>query len=256
MKHFQLYSDLHLELKTDYIKFDVIAENLILAGDIGKITEKHFKDFIIYASKNWKKIFIILGNHEYYYKNSHFIKTKEKYKAFYDSFDNVYFLDKTVVELENTILIGATFWSKVDEKYKHLLNDFKFIKYFDKIKKRKYEITCDFINKLHYEEKEWLLHTLDILKNTKKTIIIISHFPLTQIGTSHPKYAGQPKELLNYFSNDFSDIFSKYTSLKIINVAGHTHYNYDIIYDNLRFISNQIECEEELFYKKDLLISI
>jgi len=67
----QYISDLHLEyyhnLKIPSI-FRRIIESagniLILAGDIGYPSEKHYTDFIQFISDKYEKIFLILGNHE------------------------------------------------------------------------------------------------------------------------------------------------------------------------------------------------
>ena len=69
----QYISDLHLEhyhnLKIPSIFrriIESVGDILILAGDIGYPSEKHYTDFIQFISDKYEKIFLILGNHEYY----------------------------------------------------------------------------------------------------------------------------------------------------------------------------------------------
>lgn len=226
---FQVYSDLHLENRDYYPKIPQKANNLFLCGDIGKINDNNFKEFINYVSTKWEKIFIILGNHEYYLPQSHFTKIKQQFKKFYESYNNIYFLDKDVVIFKELLVIGATFWSQSNIKIKNIINDFNKIKYFDAEKQRKFLINVEFINKIHNQEKRWLKEILhNVISYTpKKKVIIMSHFPLTQYKTLHPIYNKQSIELKNYFANDFEKIlfdFSNTYGTHIIQLGGHTHF--------------------------------
>jgi len=66
---FQLVSDLHLEYY-DKIKFDDFiiptAQNLIIAGDIGYQHLDNYDIFMQLCSESFDKVFIVLGNHDYY----------------------------------------------------------------------------------------------------------------------------------------------------------------------------------------------
>lgn len=62
-------SDIHLELSEVSLNFnlDSNCENyLALCGDIGSPFERNYENFLLEQSKKFKKVFIILGNHEYY----------------------------------------------------------------------------------------------------------------------------------------------------------------------------------------------
>lgn len=59
----QILSDLHLEFGNS-INLKPNTDLLILAGDIGNITQIGFKDFFEMVSIKWKKIIYVLGNHE------------------------------------------------------------------------------------------------------------------------------------------------------------------------------------------------
>ncbi len=63
---FQLFSDIHLEFSKTFFKLPPLTNYLFLAGDIGKLSHLTFKPFFDYCSNNWKEIFYVLGNHEYY----------------------------------------------------------------------------------------------------------------------------------------------------------------------------------------------
>ena len=68
-------SDLHLELITDN-KLDTfisqislgVDEICVLAGDIGNPYEPNYDKIMTFINVNFKKSFVIAGNHEYYNK--------------------------------------------------------------------------------------------------------------------------------------------------------------------------------------------
>jgi predicted phosphohydrolase len=68
-------SDLHLEfIKPNKLKHFINKiphgkdEICILAGDIGNPYKSNYDTFMKFMSENFKKTFIIAGNHEYYNK--------------------------------------------------------------------------------------------------------------------------------------------------------------------------------------------
>lgn len=61
----QIYSDIHLEFYKSYPKIEKKAKVLILAGDIGKINNNIYTEFMAYINKTWEKTFYVLGNHEF-----------------------------------------------------------------------------------------------------------------------------------------------------------------------------------------------
>lgn len=69
----QYASDLHLELSDNskYVKeipFEVTGDILVLAGDTAYLRDKTLPNskFWKWASENYKEVFLVPGNHEYY----------------------------------------------------------------------------------------------------------------------------------------------------------------------------------------------
>jgi predicted MPP superfamily phosphohydrolase len=67
------FSDLHLEfIKANTMEQFIrkipsgMNEICILAGDIGNPYQSNYNIFMDFISKNFKKTFVISGNHEYY----------------------------------------------------------------------------------------------------------------------------------------------------------------------------------------------
>lgn len=239
----QVYSDIHLEhySKIPYIK--PLAKILILPGDIGYIDSSIYREFIRYVSKNWEKVFIVLGNHEYYNETKSYSQLNKEFRKYLNNFNNVILLDKEIFLLDDILIVGCTFWSNIDHRVENYINDFTHIKMFDK-NNNFVNLTIEEYQSLHYRDKEFLSNCiLDSFQN----IIIITHYPLTQHNTSHPKYNKDPVWMKNYFSNeiDFNKFFNV-NDKNIVCISGHTHYSFDFVKNNIRFISNQFGYKDEI----------
>ena len=77
---FQLFSDLHQEFLTNFYKIPPISDYLFLSGDIHNISKSNFKQFIDYISNNWKQVFYVPGNHEYYNRFNSLYELKKHYE--------------------------------------------------------------------------------------------------------------------------------------------------------------------------------
>ena len=234
---FQVYSDLHLEFYKSFPIIEPIADYLILAGDIGNFSNNNLIAFFDYINVNWKKTFYVLGNHEYYSSNKNFNKLKIKFKETIDNYENIILLDKNEYILDDIVILGCTMWTYNDNDIKDYINDFKKIKYFDLIRKRKYNITPNIINNFHIDEKQWLFEKINKYYDNNK-ILVITHFPMIQQNTSSPEYDNQEIIFTNYFANNFEKDLENFKDITFI--AGHTHYSYDFIFNDNKFISNQM----------------
>src|SRR5581483_308437 len=68
----QYCSDLHLELRDPFPSIVPSAPILFLAGDICSLYGKHILKYYIFLrwiSKKFERVFIVLGNHEYYHSS-------------------------------------------------------------------------------------------------------------------------------------------------------------------------------------------
>ena len=66
---FPIISDLHLEINQQYSSFKIpaLAKYLILAGDVGRLTDYHaYRDFIRQLTTRFELVFLVLGNHDFY----------------------------------------------------------------------------------------------------------------------------------------------------------------------------------------------
>ena len=249
---FQLFSDIHLEFLKEYPKIIPKADYLFLAGDIGKIGLQNFQYFFNYCSQNWKKVFYVLGNHEFYHNHKTYMTLLEEYKQFCKQYPNVILLDNEGIELEDNgikyFIYGSILWSNPSKE--DGINDFYQIKMKNK-KNWNAPINLEQFKELHKEAMDKLKENIE-----KDNLIVMTHFPpVRKIGkntTSHPKYMGELQE--TYFANQLEK--ELYKNVKIW-MSGHTHYCYDFIDEKTRFISNAMGYpDEDIKWNKDIIYTI
>ena len=127
----QIISDIHLELyDNSFRNFEEIIKPkcniLFMVGDIGNIYNNNYKPFLTYISDNWKEIYYVLGNHEYYQtkNNINYCITKEELDTLYDDlileYWNIYLItqyDNYIYHIYDDItnnlyiIMGNTMWS-------------------------------------------------------------------------------------------------------------------------------------------------
>ncbi len=237
MFKFQLLSDIHTELKPFNLSSLIPkCDNLFLAGDLGKPASKEYLNLLNYTSKNWKNVFLIAGNHEFYKSSYHdTIKTK---KENCQQFDNIHFLNRNKIILNNVKILGCTLWSNIPKIHsasiQDHINDYHLIRDPENNYKK---IDTDYTNNLHSIDLKWLESELQINEHTacggyQATIVITHHAPSFN-NTCDPKYIGK---FTNYaFCTNLEYLFKNVN----IWIFGHTHWNTNTIIKNTRLISNQ-----------------
>ncbi|MCK4750311.1 MAG: metallophosphoesterase, partial [Bacteroidales bacterium] len=175
MLNIQYCSDLHLEfpenisfLKQHPIK--AVGEVLILAGDIVPFTVMDkFDWFFEDLSTQFKQVYWIPGNHEYYYSD-----LNQRTGSFCEEIrSNVSLLNNQITEIEDVQLIFSTLWSKLSENNQWViaqrLSDFKVIK------KGADRFTPIDYNDLCQENRSFIEEALKKRNKDIKTIVITHH---------------------------------------------------------------------------------
>jgi len=206
-------SDIHLERGYKNI-MNTKHPYLLLAGDIGYPKQEIYKEFLLNKSQEYEKVFILTGNHEYDNSKSN-VEIEERINNICEMRNNLFFLqEKTIIldEVNKIKLSGCTLFSELPKSK----------------------------NKYFLKHSEWLKKEVDNDKNYNY-IIATHHCPsLTLINKNNYK-----TYLPRYFVSEQYDVYSKNNVFMWI--YGHTHHNYNAIFNETFFTSNQFG-----YYKKPL----
>lgn len=259
MTKLQIVSDVHLEFYSVKTIPTIIpcAENIALLGDIGKPFEDTYKLFLSQQSKNFKQVFVLMGNHEYYNCTKTVTMILEKAKIVCSSFPNVHLLDNSTYDLtEKTTLVGCTLWSLCDYQTSLRMNDFYkiHVDFYkndlpETLKIRK-PITIKMYNDWHIKDVAWLENNIkEQQKRNKQVIVLTHHAPLHVM---NGKYVNSP--IQSGFSSDLHHLFKP----PVISFAnGHIHSNCDVIENNIRCVSNAMGYpKEDTGYLENVVIDI
>lgn len=233
---FQLLSDCHLECYKRIPNVAPLTDLLILAGDIGQLHKQTFKDFIDYASQNWKKTIFVAGNHEYYSSKHVYDKLHQEYVNFFEGYENVDFLEKQETEYEGYRIMGLTMWCPLIGLKK--INCTKQIKTYvgSGPDKRKAGIGMAGINEMHASSVEWFMQNY----NPDIPTILVTHYPITNdLRAQPPMYWKDGNE--GFACNITLPPITK----PLVCVSGHTHQSHDFMIGGARFISNQCGYPDE-----------
>lgn len=210
-------SDLHTEF------YDLLALNRLLmrikpskdevcvcAGDIGSIvhSRKNYDITLSYLSKQFKQVFVINGNHEYYNGDN---KTMEQVnalmKTYFEekSFANVQWLNNTTYKYEDVTFIGTTLWTHVQPETPEI-NDTRYIP----------GLTRDIYNNNHQVCKEWLRSLIPL---PSKSVIITHHMPSPQLVA--PKY--RDAKINSWFHCNMEKFIENNKNSIACWIYGHTH---------------------------------
>ena len=226
------FSDLHLEfipsnkmekfLKRIYPNIDEI---LILSGDIGNPYSQNYDIFMTFVSNNFKKVFIITGNHEYYNKDKNMEEINIYLTEYFTKFTNISFLNNSYEYYNNYCFIGTTLWSKItDLKYDindvYNILDFNYEKY----------------NDLHEKCVEFLNNCLEINNNC---IIITHHVPSYSLINEKYKTA-EMSPYNQWFCCDLDNLIQENKDKIKCWFYGHTHTPSNIILKEIPFLCNSI----------------
>ncbi len=244
-------SDLHLEFYQSYEIDNFISkipsgnddEICILAGDIGNPYQSNYDIFMKFISGNFKKSFIIPGNHEYYNKKS-IEDTNNFLMEYFEKFDNISFLNNSYEYYDNYCFIGTTLWSKITNP-KYQINDVRYIQNLDYIK----------YNELHSISKNFLE---DALNNNNNCIVITHHGPSESL--INEKYKTINSLPYNqWFYCNMDDLIKKEKDKIKCWIYGHTHTPSNNIINNVPFVCNPIGYPNEninIDFSKNIIIGV
>lgn len=235
MSHIAIYSDLHLEFGGP--KNLIIPNNVQFVLFIGDL---HLGDKAIpwieeFINNNYhlKKVFYILGNHEYYKQNFNLLLGKIKESS--SHIEKLQILEKDVFISEeyNFRILGTTLFTDFNlfgekngfymQECREKMSDFKKIRIGNNYRK----ITPFDLLDEHYKAKNWLINELE--KNYNGKTIIASHFApsiksISDIHLNNPKH----RDLSVYYASNLEDIILKYKPDAWFHAHIHEKIKYNI----------------------------
>lgn len=233
----QYLSDVHLEFMSKPPKIKVMADVLCLCGDIGYPFSGIYKLFLTEMSQSFKKVFLIAGNHEYYYYKKHGEANMEIINSMIQSIivnhklENVTFLNNSYEEYNNVLFMGTTLWSKIPSVN---MNDISLMNDFTQIEGLNY----DTYNLLHYKSCSFIENTLSLIekgelyKNTNKKIVMMTHH-LPSFNLIDEKHAYSDTNC--FYASKCDKFFVEPIKAWIY---GHTHTPNKTVINNIKFVCN------------------
>lgn len=233
---FQYASDLHLEFEDNYHyltkvqNLNPVAPYLILAGDIDNIINRQVTrdSYFEWLSKNWKQVYIIPGNHEWYMKED----VSQAFDIDLKIYPNVRYLNHQKVHIEGVDFYFTTLWSRVrHESIKNYIADFRKCRYGEE------KYTFRKHNDLHAKSVEWL--GKELRKEKEYPRVVVSHFVPCSEADGYPKGFDPflSSIMKSYFTADISHkIKAWYVDYWIY---GHNHWDKDVDAFGTKFRSNQ-----------------
>jgi hypothetical protein len=231
----QYVSDIHLEFHDKHnagrLQPDIFvkpggSEYLALIGDIGYPEKAALPVFLEWCSKNWKEVFWIPGNHEYYTHGLKEILTytqkNELMEQIGGRWPNVHFLNRKTFDIGTVRLAGCCLWSNIPEEKDHeilsQMNDSRNIY----AESGRNAVPRD-IRGWFQRDCTWISEQIQLAKEEQKELIILTHY-LPSFRMIHPKYEGHP---LNYgFASNLEHMIQSPVRAWL---CGHSHSSVDCI---------------------------
>ena len=246
VRKIQYISDIHLEFYKKVPDIPVCANILVLAGDIGYPTTTIYWDFLEKINEKFKHIILVAGNHEYYHTDTSIKKGRILSIELIDELirseikrrqlNNIYFLQRDSIIIDDIEFIGATLWTDIPDSAKEevieSMTDYSRIFTQEEITNTFHKVSVETLNKIHNKHKQFLYSFVKNEVNTKR-IFITHHLPSYQM--IDKKYDG------NTINCAFaSNILHEVPIKPDIWICGHSHTPYNGIIDGIHCIMNPI----------------
>lgn len=282
-------SDVHLEFGDLTLTNPGDVDVLILSGDIfverdlgvfdrrqqemgfmGHRSER-IHNFFQNCAEQFKDVIYVTGNHEHYHGD--FKETLPEIKRKLAYLTNVHVLDKEMVKLGDTIFVGGTLWTNMNNEdpltmhsIRTMMNDFRCVKNSNRmvyrtvpLYKRKeddsgYELGPDgmmiqtgtkkkedvstFSPEDAVEENkkcfEYIKHIVSECPPWEQVVVVGHHTPSQQ--SMHPRYSED--QLMNGgYHNSYEEYIMDHPQIKLW-THGHTHEKYDYMIGSTRIVCN------------------
>jgi len=257
-------SDLHLEFGTISLGNTENADVLILSGDICVAKDLMNKDnndildrfgrseawhtFFQECSDRFPHVLYVMGNHEHYHGD--YANTIGDLRSRLNYLRNLHILDKEQIAIRDTIFIGGTLWTDMNNQdpitllhMKGMMNDFRCVKNGNRVTifkdedgkfhKRESRFTPEDAVEDHKEMLDYIRMMVEGKWDQK--FVVVGHHAPSKMST-HPRY--QKEEIMNGgYSSDLSEFIMDHPQIKLW-THGHTHEEFDYMIGSTRIVCN------------------
>lgn len=215
----QYCSDLHLEFQTNinWIKENPLipkAEILLIAGDTCYLEDNFIHHpFFDIVSKQFKMVYLIPGNHEFYNGFDSKICLELGYEIKIRK--NVFLVNNFIKKINEVNIIFSTLWSNIQKEKAIILtsmNDFRYI-YFNGKK-----LSIDQFNNFHLISWKFIKNSLKLLKN-EKNIVVSHHLPSIKCNLEQYKNSKLNEAFCVDLTSEIEDLNPQFW------IYGHSHGN-------------------------------
>jgi predicted phosphohydrolase len=229
----QYCSDLHLEFKenSDYMinnPLSVKGDILILAGDIVPLHDENLANpFFNFISNNYKKVFWVPGNHEFYYRDINDFKSSLNIQLKH----NIHILHNIEFLYDDINFVFSSLWSKISIENERSIE--QSVADFDCIQKNNKKLRAGDFNKLHEESLSFIKQSLQDKKG--KTVVVTHHLPSNLCNSR----LHNDSPINEAFCVDLTDYVEKCDANFWL--YGHSHFNQKPLYiGNTIMLTNQL----------------
>jgi hypothetical protein len=250
----QYCSDLHLEFPENRAllkskPLEPVGDILVIAGDFFLFNSSIdlISNFISSVSENFKTVYWLPGNHEYYGSDA----SQAAASVMKNIAGNVFLVNNTSVQFDHINIIFSTFWSEIK-----LLNAFsceRGVSDFEVILLNGKPISAVEFNSFHRKSVDFIEE--ELIKHSDKMNIMVTHHV--------PTLFNYPKKYLNsVINNAFATELSTLSEKHSIHswIYGHSHINtLPFTLYMTEYLTNQlgyVALGENISFKRDAFIEI
>lgn len=238
-------SDLHLEFGDLTLTNDENAHVLILSGDIFIVKEladvdhayqKRYYNFIKLCCEQFPHVLLVTGNHEHYHGD--FATTHNIIRNVFKDLNNLHFLDKEYVSIDDVIFYGGTMWTDMNKEdpitmmqMQSAMNDYYQIKNTSPNAGGKF-LPQDSVAD-HFAFRTELDKILNLYPETQ--FVVVGHHAPSKNST-HPRYKTE-YHMNGAYSTDMHEFILDRRQIRLW-THGHTHDEFDYMIGTTRIVCN------------------
>lgn len=239
----RILSDLHTEfdLPSGYFEIPEHEDDadtvLVLAGDIGLAKKRASLDMIFEQTDRFKKVVMVMGNHEYY--GSSIKLTPIKIEDAMYNHKNISLLENDTVVVDDVAFIGATLWTDFADSpqdmmdAKLFMNDYKVIRHGPSAEPWRGKLDPSDTKAIHERSRKYIFDAIKFQRAEGRKVVVVTHMGPSYMSV-HSKFRSSALNS-SYVSNLDNEVIAAAPALWI---HGHTHESFDYNIEDTRVIVN------------------